>query len=325
MPVMDGAPEISVLIVSAGDHDGLRVCLEIVREQAEPLGAELVLVINAPEESVDPPVRKDLDAVCDLLAFEPRVGKSHGLNTGVSRCRGAVVAFTDDDALPQPGWLEAITTPLLRPDRRPEHVGTGGPVVPTYPWGEGPGWYRKLAEARSTHFLGPAHDLGDEPVDYRVPPEGDTGAPLGVNCAYRRETLACYAYDPELGPNRETGLRGGEDFELAYRMMLDGYQLTYVPAARVEHPVNPARMTWRHVRQRFYLNGVEGARMLERLELSHPPLENLRKRVGRRRFRRHLRRLFDPVGYRVRMATILERQGMLEELVRLGVRSSGDG
>ena len=160
-------PRISVLVVAVDDGDGLRRCLARLREQAEALAAEVVLVINAAEDGLAPAAVANLRATCDVLAFEPAVGKSNALNTGVSLCRGEVIAFTDDDAVPHPGWLKAITEPLLAVDRPASRAGTGGRVVPVYPDGGPPAWYRRLVEDKEEHFLGPAHDLGDAP---RVPP-----------------------------------------------------------------------------------------------------------------------------------------------------------
>lgn len=48
--------------------------------------------------------------------------------------------------------------------------------------------------------------------------------------------LASYRYDPRLGPNRRTGLRGREDMLLALRLLQDGFALRYCPGAVVEHP-----------------------------------------------------------------------------------------
>jgi GT2 family glycosyltransferase len=123
-------PAISALVVSLRDSQDLRRCLARVREQAEPLGAEVVLVINAAEGSLGAGAASELRALCHDLAFEPRTGKSHGLNAGVAHCRGEVIAFTDDDAVPRPGWLAALTAPLLASDRPPHRVGAGGPVTP---------------------------------------------------------------------------------------------------------------------------------------------------------------------------------------------------
>ena len=42
------------------------------------------------------------------------------------------------------------------------------------------------------------------------------GVPIGANCAYRREVFSRYRYDPRLGPNRRSGLRGGRTPIRAY-------------------------------------------------------------------------------------------------------------
>jgi GT2 family glycosyltransferase len=311
-------PAISVLAVAVDDGDALRRCLGPLREQADALAAEVVLVINAAEDSLARAAAEELRKACDVLAFEPSVGKSNALNTGISLCRGEVIAFTDDDAVPQPGWLEAITRPLLDADRSPNRMGTGGRVSPVYPDGGPPAWYRRLIAGKPRHFLGPAHDLGESPCDYPRPDEDPTGAPLGANCAYRREVFQRYRYDRQLGPNRESGGRGGEDLELGYRLLLDGHSLSYVPSARVEHPVARERLAWRHVRHHYYTNGAEWIRVLRKLDLPVPRPERLKRRLSKRLRMLPFRSLFDPLGHRRRIAKILAARGMLDELDRGG-------
>src|SRR4051812_26304053 len=46
--------------------------------------------------------------------FEATQGKSHALNTGLKRCTGEVVVFTDDDVCVPAGWLEAACEALER-------------------------------------------------------------------------------------------------------------------------------------------------------------------------------------------------------------------
>lgn len=137
-----------------------------------------------------------------------------------------------------------------------------------------------------------------------------------MNCAYRREIFERYRYDPELGPNIRTGLRGGEDFELGWRTIRDGYQLRHVPAAHVEHPVKAERMTWRHVRRHGYVNGLEYARVLRKLGLPAPSLVRMKQRWAKRTYRRYLRAVFTPVAERARIFEMLAAKGMLDEIDR---------
>ena len=265
-----GAPRLSVVVTGCVDSPALRSCLARTREQSAALGGEVLLVVNAAPEALAAGTRGELEKLCDRLLFEPRVGKSHALNTAVDASRGEVVAFTDDDAEPQPGWLAAISAPLLAADRPANLAGCGGPVLPLFPE-NGPEWFRQMVEEKGTHFLGPRHDLGAAPRDYLLDKEARTGIPIGANCAYRREVFAFYRYDPRLGPNRETGLRGGEDTLLAMMLMRDGFRLLYCPEARVAHPVHLDRMRFEHVRRGYFLHGLEFVRTRHLLGMPLPP------------------------------------------------------
>jgi len=275
---------ISVLIVSSGRSGLLDECLRRVREQASEVGAEIVVVVNAAAESLSPERRRELAALVDRLEFEPRPGKSHGLNRGVEVCRGEVIAFTDDDTTPHPGWLRAITEPLARADRDPSLVGCGGPVRPVFAE-QPPEWYVRLTSQRDTHFLGPKHDLGPRRMDYSERPARRRSVPLGANCAYLRDVLLLNPYRAELGPNRETGLRGGEDFELGFRLQAGGWRLLYCPEACVHHPVPAERLTIEYAAQGYYWQGVERVRLDLALGRRPDALGALWLKLARRRFR----------------------------------------
>lgn len=307
-------PPVSVVIASSGCSTLLESCLRRVRAQVDALDGEVVLVINDSPERAPGEGRDTLMALVDRLDFEPRVGKSHALNRGVEISRGRVLVFTDDDALPHEGWLDAITRPLRDPERPAALVGCGGRVLPVFS-GEIPLWYERLTSTRHTHFLGPKHDLGDEPVQYGVPPR-DRCAPLGANCAYLREVLLRNPYLPELGPNRQTGLRGGEDFELAFRLLGMGLRIVYRPDACVEHPVTEGRLTLDYVRQGYYLQGIEGARIDHALGRDKTPLKLLLKLLHRR-LRVGLHRPGDSPAQVRREMKMLLVSGQVAETVRL--------
>ena len=61
--------------------------------------------------------------------FEPRQGKAYALNTGFAASTADAIAFTDDDVLVPPDWLDAAMRPLLE---RPDVDYTGGPVLPSW-------------------------------------------------------------------------------------------------------------------------------------------------------------------------------------------------
>ncbi|RIL07700.1 MAG: hypothetical protein DCC71_02215 [Proteobacteria bacterium] len=296
---------VSVVVTACADSPALRACLETVSQQAAELGGEVLLVVNGAPSALAGAAASELAKRCDRIVFEPRVGKSHALNRAVDEAAGDVIAFTDDDALPQPGWLRALGAPLLAPDRPAALAGCGGPVQPVYPPGA-PDWYRPLVERRRTSFLGPRHDLGPQPLDYSLDPADQTAAPLGANCAYRREAFAAHRYDPALGPNRTTRMRGGEDTLLGKQLLRAGMRLRYCPDAVVRHPVEPSRATLAYVLQGHFYQGIELVRIQRALAERHPgAYETLRKIVSlRRRIRKKLRKgdLDDVRELRIRLA-----------------------
>lgn len=255
---MRSPPAYTVVVATCGDSPHLLPTLDRVRGQMGGLGVpgELVVAVNDHSEAVPRERREALVAACDVLLYEPRHGKSHALNRAVRAARGDVVAFIDDDALPEPGWLSALVGPMLADAAL---AGVGGRVIPVLPERGVPGWYRRLVRGRQGYFLGPVHDLGDARKDYRA--ERQNEMPLGTNSAFRRELLVEIGYAPELGPNRVEGTRGGEDLLMAKRILDRGLRVVYEPRALVLHPVDTPRLTPRYVLEGYYWQGVEKVRL----------------------------------------------------------------
>lgn len=312
------APEVCVLIATLGEAELLEPSLAEVRRQADALGAELLLVVNAAEQELDAERRRAWAALTHRVVFEPRPGKSRALNAGLRATEARIVAFGDDDAMPYRGWLEAITAPLR--EGQPGVVGTGGRVVPVYPPAGPPAWYRRLVAGSSSSFLGPLHDLGPEARDY--PADGNTSIlPFGANCAYLRQALLPEGYDPGLGPSRTTGLRGGEDTAVAIRLQQRGGRLRWTPRAVVHHPVGRDRLTREFVERGYWLQGVETVRFQVALGLPQLSLPSARRRLLRHRLRQAWNLLFRPGRAPRSRLRGLFYQGMIGELRRL--RSGG--
>ncbi len=64
-------------------------------------------------------------------------GLSGARNTGVSHATGDVVVFLDDDACPEPGWLDAYRRAFVDPTCQV----VGGAVEPVLGRGPGPAWF----------------------------------------------------------------------------------------------------------------------------------------------------------------------------------------
>ncbi|MEZ6003439.1 MAG: glycosyltransferase [Planctomycetota bacterium] len=272
---METLPSCSVVVTTCVDSPGLRANLAQVGPQARAIGADVCLIFNCAENAIPAVVRAELGALVDVLLFEPEPGKSNALNTAIARMQGEVIAFTDDDAIPGTGWLRALLQPFAEDAKV---VGVGGPVLPQFDGDGPPTWYRRILARKPSTFLGPKHFMGNDPVDYTYP-TGDKidGVPLGANCAWRREALLRHPYPPTLGPNRATGLRGGEDTFVAIQIMAEGGRVVHQPSARVCHPVEAGRISREYVLNGHRIQATEYVRIMQHLGRPMPDLARLER------------------------------------------------
>ncbi len=162
--------------------------------------------------------------------FEPNAGKSYALNAGIASAFGEILAFTDDDAIVDPMWLQNLTMPL----RNSEWAGAGGRILPAGKFTRPP-WlpddFYNWGGILCAYF-----DLGANVCELKR-------APYGVNMAFRKAVLEKHGgFRLDLGPRPHSQIRN-EDTELGRRLMAAGERLRYEPSAIVYHPVPRGRIT----------------------------------------------------------------------------------
>ncbi|MEY2469690.1 MAG: hypothetical protein QOF21_2388 [Actinomycetota bacterium] len=142
-------------------------------------------------------------------------GAAIARNLGVSLTTKPILVFTDDDTLPQPGWIDA----LERSFDTPEIGMVLGQVM------------ADVDEIELAKL--PFNRIGHEPqrwVGTRDP--NDMG--VGACMAFRREAwLSVGGMDERMGPG--TRLRLAEDDDLFYRVLRQGWVGRYEPDALVLH------------------------------------------------------------------------------------------
>jgi O-antigen biosynthesis protein len=202
---------VSVIIVSRHRPAALLRCIVGLGQQdhrnfevivvADPKAAEAVSALPQPIK---------------LISFD-QANISAARNLGLAQAAGAVVAFIDDDAVPEPSWLSRLVAPFQ--DR--EVVAATGFVRGrngiSYQW-----------KACEVDGLGDDHDLNILDTTVVTPTAGRAVKTQGTNCAFRAETL------------RQIG-----GFDPAYRFYLDDADVdmrlvslgktAVVPEAEVHH------------------------------------------------------------------------------------------
>jgi len=216
--------DVSVVVATRRRPDLLAHLLDSIGRLAVP-PLEVIVVDNGPDERTRAVVE---GCVFATYVAEPRPGLSAARNTGVTRAQGAVVAFTDDDAVVDVRWLERLCAGFERPGVR----AVTGLVLPMrldspvqVLFERGLGWLAHGFRRRAfdAEFFARTRSTGV--------PVWAIGA--GVNLAVRREVFERLGhFDERLG----AGASGcSEDSELLYRILADGGECRYRPDAVVRH------------------------------------------------------------------------------------------
>lgn len=226
-PAAGGTEPVSVVVATYDRPRDLAACLAALRAQETRRAVEIVVVDNHPTSGLTPPVVAGVPGV--VLVSEPRRGLAYARNAGFVAARGAILACTDDDVTPPPGWLDALCAPFADP----RVMAVTGNVLPLEletpaQWhyeaygGLGRGFERRVVDG--AWFRGLATAV----------PTWNLGAT--ANAAFRARVLADPAVglmDEALGPGMPSGV--GEDAYLFYRVLAAGHRLVYEPAAWVWH------------------------------------------------------------------------------------------
>ena len=204
---------VSVVVPTHKRPELLARCLNALAEQdIDPACYEILVVDDAACEEtrsqVEEMERRLMDAQGPRLryiAVSGKHGPSVARNHGWRAARGEVIAFTDDDCIPQRGWLRTGTAAFVE-----GVTGVSGKVIVPLV-GIPTDYERNAACLAYSEFV-------------------------TANCFYRREALEAVG-----GFDERFTMAWREDSDLFFRLLNEEGKLVFVTEAVVVHPVRPAR------------------------------------------------------------------------------------
>ncbi|HKV84609.1 MAG TPA: glycosyltransferase [Ktedonobacterales bacterium] len=213
----DHRPNVSVIICTRDRGDALLPTVYSILADA-PIDSTVELLVI--DQSDGDSVRQALAVIDDdrlHYHYEPTRGLSAARNAGLRASAGALVAFTDDDCVVEPGWLAAIVAAFAA---RPDVGVVFGHVA--------------CAEHDSTQGYLPGFRASEGLLTRRRMLAGAGHWGMGANMALRRSACERIGpFDERLGAGAV--MKSAEDVDYALRAHLRGIGVYHAAGARVVH------------------------------------------------------------------------------------------
>ncbi|MGZ3853429.1 MAG: glycosyltransferase family 2 protein [Flavisolibacter sp.] len=229
---------VTVAVCTRNRTEDLKLCLQALM-RIKDKGQEIIVVDNAPSDNSTRELVAQFPSVHYVL--EQRKGLDVARNRALAEASNEIVVFTDDDALPEPDWIEKIvphfddplvvcvtgmTMPLEQETEAQEAIENYSPFAK--------GYFRKRFSFTKSHPLS----------------TGSIGA--GANMAIRKAVIEeIGGFDEALDAGTKT--QSGGDHEFFARILLAGYHIVYEPEAMSWHR---HRRTWEEAVSAIHGYGV---------------------------------------------------------------------
>jgi glycosyltransferase involved in cell wall biosynthesis len=234
---------ITVIIPTHNPHLG-RLAATLLGLQSQTLADDLwevILVDNGSSNPVDPTWCGQHFTRPLRIVREPELGLSSARRSGILSARTDLIAFSDDDNVFAPDYLERSVHNFSLP----QNVGVaGGRSLPVYE-GPLPDWYQEGMAP-----LG-CRDLGDEPLvfsatDYKIRRDYPAFAPVGAGMVFRKTAMVSWL--TSVGRNGITDRKGDSlssagDCDMVLCALDAGWSVAYWPDLSLQHLIPPTRVT----------------------------------------------------------------------------------
>lgn len=187
---------------------------------------DLLVVDQSDDERTGATVRELMQTHSNLRYLHTnRAGLSRAYNIGIRETTGDVLAFTDDDCIAPPNWLDTVAREFQADDR--VDMLYGQVLLPAALAGHS-GEVPTLLIARAEHL--------NRQNGFRI-------CGMGANYAVRRSLFARIGnFDEALGGGGP--LKSSQDFDFQYRAYLAGATVALCPEVKVDHYGLRTREQW---------------------------------------------------------------------------------
>jgi O-antigen biosynthesis protein len=211
----DELPFISVIVCSYNGAATIRDCMQAMLMLDYP-NFEVIVVNDGSTDNLAEIVQN----YPVTLITTPNMGLSSARNTGMYNARGEILAYIDDDAYPDPHWLQYLAYAYAKSD----HACIGGPNM-------APAEDGTVAACVANAPGGPMHVMISDEIAEHVP---------GCNMSFRKATLL------EIGGFDPIYRNAGDDVDVCWRIQKAGYTIGFHAAALVwHHRRNSIRAYWK--------------------------------------------------------------------------------
>jgi GT2 family glycosyltransferase len=211
--------QASVVVPNLNGERFLQPCLAALAQQTLPPAQVIVIDNGSTDGSVDLVRRRFPEA--RLLTFSENRGFAAAMNAGIAETTTPFVAFLNNDALPEPTWLEELAACLAR------HAGAAAATSKLLLADE-PGRLDGAGDGLTRSFLPYVRGHG-EPDDGRFADEVEVFGASGAAALWHSSVLH------EVGGFDERFFAYYEDVDLSFRARLRGYEIWYAPRSVARH------------------------------------------------------------------------------------------
>jgi len=238
-PQQDQQEERTTIAICTRDRpQDLKRCLEGISHIPDD-GQEVLVIDSCSRNPQTKIISQSFPGV--RYVYENYPGLNRARNRAIKEASNEIIAFIDDDAIPDPNWLRA-----LQPNfQDPRVLCVTGLTMPLELETKAQQWFERY----STFNRGFERRVYDKNNLHHLA-AGRVGS--GVNMAFRKSIIDLVGpFDEILDAGTPT--QSGGDTEMFYRIIAGGFQIVYDPEALSWHR---HRKTWEELRHVLYGYGV---------------------------------------------------------------------